>query len=324
MTTLGLDPSKSDLTEARQFFEAQNLTEFTGRIMDLANVSELVMTNDPFNPNEAAVWKRTEALPSRFHAALRLDPLINNWASTCQVLAAEGFRCSGSLTPATIDGVRRFLDMWIVRMRPLYLAVSLPFDFSYGDHSVRTRILREAVLPTAHQHRLPLAMMIGVARQVNPALRDAGDSVGYAGIRHVERICLENPEVRFFVSMLSLENQHELCVAARKFSNLMPFGCWWFLNNPSLVTRVTAQRLEMLSATFIAQHSDARVLDQLVYKWAHSRRAIAAALSDSYLRLMDDRYPLTRKRIEHDVKRLFSGNFREWVGLSKREEWESL
>jgi hypothetical protein len=324
MTSLGLDPTKPDLSEARRFFEAQDLTEYTGRIMDLANVSELVMTNDPFNPREAAVWKRTEALPRRFHAALRLDPLINNWASTCQALDAEGFRCSGDLTPPTIDEVRRFLDMWIARMRPLYLAVSLPFDFTYGDDSLRTRILRDAVVPTALQHRLPLAMMIGVARQVNPALRDAGDSVGNAGIRHIERICLENPEVRFLVSMLSLENQHELCVAARKFSNMMPFGCWWFLNNPSLVTRITAQRLEMLGATFIPQHSDARVLDQLVYKWAHTRRAIAAALYDSYLRLMGDHYPLTRESIEHDVRRMFSGNFREWVGLSKRAGEEAL
>jgi CheY-like chemotaxis protein len=28
-------------------------------------------------------------------------------------------------------------------------------------------------------------------------------------------------------------------VAARKFANLMPFGCWWFLNNPSIVAVFT-------------------------------------------------------------------------------------
>ena len=51
--------------------------------------------------------------------------------------------------------------------------------------------------------------------------------------------------------MLSRENQHELCVAARKFANLMPFGCWWFLNNPSIVSEITRERLELLGPTFI-------------------------------------------------------------------------
>jgi hypothetical protein len=26
----------------------------------------------------------------------------------------------------------------------------------------------------------------------------------------------------------------------------MPFGCWWFLNNPSLVEEITRERIEML------------------------------------------------------------------------------
>jgi hypothetical protein len=318
MTRLGLDPTKPDLLEARRYFAAVDVREYTIQVMDLANVSELVMTNDPFNRVEAALWMHNDVGSPRFHAALRLDALINNWTATYHMLEAEGFRCSAELSPHSISEIRRFLDLWIARMRPLYLAGSLPFDFTYGDDSSRTRILREAVLPTSLQHGVPIAIMIGVARQVNPALRDGGDSVGHAGIRDIERICLENPDVRFLVTMLSLENQHELCVAARKFRNLMPFGCWWFLNNPSIVARVTAQRLEMLGPTFIPQHSDARVLDQLIYKWPHARRAIAAALYDSYLRLIGDGYPLTREKIEHGVNRMFSGNFSDWVGFSRR------
>jgi hypothetical protein len=95
----------------------------------------------------------------------------------------------------------------------------------------------------------------------------------------------------------------------------MPFGCWWFLNNPSIVEEITAERLEMLGSTFIPQHSDARILDQLIYKWMHSRRTISRALSESYSRLIADGYPLTRKQIDRDVARMFSGNFRSWVGL---------
>jgi len=117
--------------------------------------------------------------------------------------------------------------------------------------------------------------------------------------------------------MLSRENQHALCVAARKFSNLMPFGCWWFLNNPSIVREITSERLELLGATTIPQHSDARILDQLIYKWAHSRRMISRALHESYSHLVAGGYPLTRGQIDRDVERMFSGNFRHWVGSAE-------
>jgi len=315
MVKLGLDPCQPDLKQAREYFASLTAEQYIDRVLELANVSELVMTNDPFNPLERAMWERNEPCPERFHRALRMDPVLNDWKSACAVMAAAGFKTSVDLTPQTVSEARRFLDWWIARMHPVYLAVSLPFTFTYPDDSPRTRLIREVVLPTCLQHNIPFALMIGVSRQVSPALRDAGDSVGYADTGSVERICAENPGVRFLVTMLSRENQHALCVAARKFSNLMPFGCWWFLNNPSIVEEITAERLEMLGSTMIPQHSDARILDQLIYKWAHSRRTISRALSESYSRLIADCYPLTRKQIDRDVKRMFSGNFRKWVGL---------
>jgi hypothetical protein len=116
--------------------------------------------------------------------------------------------------------------------------------------------------------------------------------------------------------MLSRENQHELAVVARKFRNLMPFGCWWFLNNPSLVEEITRLRFELLGASVLPQHSDARVLDQLIYKWQHSRRAIADVLYDKYRDLMDTGWILDETEIARDVAGLFGGNF--WAFL-KRE-----
>jgi hypothetical protein len=95
----------------------------------------------------------------------------------------------------------------------------------------------------------------------------------------------------------------------------MPFGCWWFLNNSSIISEITRERFELLGTSFIPQHSDARVLDQLVYKWNHSRRLIAGALFDSYDNLRRDGRSVTRAEIERDAAKLFSGNFRSWVGL---------
>jgi hypothetical protein len=105
-------------------------------------------------------------------------------------------------------------------------------------------------------------------------------------------------------------------VTARKFNNLMPFGCWWFLNNPSIVSEITRERLELLGPSFIPQHSDARVLEQLFYKWGHSRQLIADALYVSYEQLRRSGRAVTREEIVRDVTRMFSGNFYEWIGRS--------
>jgi len=93
----------------------------------------------------------------------------------------------------------------------------------------------------------------------------------------------------------------------------MPFGCWWFLNNSSIVAEITNQRLELLGTTFIPQHSDARVLEQLIYKWQDSRGVIAQCLSDSYDRLVSVGGSVSSEQIQRDVTKLFETNFTSWV-----------
>ncbi|HEX3683787.1 MAG TPA: glucuronate isomerase [Bryobacteraceae bacterium] len=315
MTAYGLDPHAPDLKAAREFFEFVEPNDHVEQAMRLAGVSDMVMTNDVFNHAEADYWQSDAARHPKLHAALRMDPLLNSWDKASETLNRRGYPANREIDDSAISSARRFLDDWISRMQPVYMAVSLPFDFQYPDDSVRTRIIRDIVLPTGREHKLPFALMIGVRRAANPALREAGDSVGYADVGAVERICLENPDNRFLVSILSRENQHQLCVAARKFANLLPFGCWWFLNNPSIIREITDERLEMLGATFIAQHSDARILDQIIYKWKHSRYTIAASLIENYQALLRDGWRLTSDQIQRDVNRLFQDNFRNFAGL---------
>jgi hypothetical protein len=320
LDTFGLDTSAADLREARAFFRAQDATAHLGRVLELAGVSDVVMTNDPFDEQEARVWESGAALDGRFHAALRMDGLLNDWGDSAAALAARGYEVDRRMFGGTAREVRRFLDAWIERMRPLYMAVSLPDDFDYPAEDARDRLIREVVLPTARAHGLSFALMVGVRRGVNRALRAAGDGVGRASVGAVERLCAENPDVRILSTFLSRENQHELCVSARKFKNLMPFGCWWFLNNPSIIREITRERLELLGASFVAQHSDARVLEQLIYKWKHSRRCIAEALTESYERLLESGRAVTRAEVERDAARLFDGNFREWVSPARHAE----
>jgi len=316
LEALGLDPRAPNLEEIRGFFRSLDLKDHLDWVLRTAQVSDVVMTNDPLNEHEAWIWKSGVALDPRFHATLRLDALVNEWDEAARKLAGQGLSVNATLSGSTTKEVRRFLDQWIERMRPLYLAVSLPPEFDFPKEDVRTRLLREIVLPTAREHQMALALMIGVRRGVNPSLRSAGDGVGRAKVDALERLCAENPDVRFLATFLARENQHELCVAARKFNNLMPFGCWWFLNNPSIVIEITRERLELLGPGFIPQHSDARVLEQLIYKWGHSRAVVAECLSETYLRLLSSGRAVTRSEIGRDVERLFTGNFKQCVGMS--------
>jgi hypothetical protein len=152
---------------------------------------------------------------------------------------------------------------------------------------------------------------------VNPNLRAAGDGVvAFADASVLARLCTRYPKVRFLVTFLSLNNQHEACVLASKFRNLHLCGCWWFCNNPSIIQTITKMRVEMLGTNFTAQHSDARVLDQLIYKWAHARSAIAEVLQEEYLKLLRSGWSMTRGEIRRDVERLFGKSYEEFMHKS--------
>ena len=75
-------------------------------------------------------------------------------------------------------------------------------------------------------------------------------------------------------------------------------------------------RVELLGLNMTVQHSDARVLDQLIYKWSHSRQVIASVLKDKYHDLAATGWTVTEVEIERDVKALFGGAFQAFLKRS--------
>jgi hypothetical protein len=287
--------------------------------MELSGVSRITMTNAVFDENERRRWVENARAGDdpRFAAVLRFDPLLRNWPAAAEQLAGWGYAVSDELSDKTVEQARQFIRDWIDRMRAIYCAVSLPPDWRYegtDDHRLSSIVLRRIVLPVLQERDLPFAMMIGSKLRVNPGLRDGGDMVGLADVASVARLCAEFPENRFLCTMLARENQHELAVAARKFGNLMIFGCWWFVNNPSLIDEITRMRVELLGTSFIPQHSDARVLDQLIYKWDHSRELIARVLVDKYSDVAATGWQPSETEIRRDVQLLLHGNFENFLG----------
>ncbi|HWR39527.1 MAG TPA: glucuronate isomerase [Patescibacteria group bacterium] len=310
---LGLDVATRDLAAFRKYFAAMSTKQYIDKVMETANVKEVVMTNDPFDPVEKSFWDKGGYSDNRFKAALRVDPLLNSYEDSCSKLQEWGYRVSRDLDEVSVQEVRRFLKDWIKKMDALYMAVSLPPTYTVPEDSLRSRIVEQCIIPVCRELNIPFAMMIGVKKLSNYKLGLAGDSLGKSGIETVEYLCRTYPQNKFMVTMLSREDQHELAITARKFGNLIIFGCWWFLNNPVIIEDMTRMRLETLGLSFIPQHSDARVLDQLIYKWTHSRKIIARVLADKYRDLLDTGWTLTEAEIERDVADLMGGTFWKFI-----------
>jgi len=313
---LGLDISDRSLAPARKWFAQQNPSQYIDKVMQIANVDSITMTNAVFDDNERARWLADPNVGSdpRFRAVLRIDPMVLDWPIASKKLTQWGYPCAETIDDATINQAQKFLNDWLARMKAIYIAVSLPPEFRYPSTQPSDQVLEKIILPVCAQRGLPFAMMIGSRRGVNPRLNDAADMGGLSDVQSLTALCRNFPDNKFFCTMLARENQHELCVAARKFGNLMVFGCWWFLNNPSLIKEITKMRLELLGLSMIPQHSDARIMDQLIYKWDHSREIISQVLADKYADLARTGWAITEEEIQRDVKLLLKDNFIDFLG----------
>ncbi len=315
---LGLDVRARDLPALRRHFAGQNRDAYIGHCMELAGVSKICMTNSPFDHDEAPLWDGFRG-DERFCAALRIDPLLNEWEQTLPQMRGWGYDVGSDLNEATLREVRRFLGDWARKMNALYLMVSLPPEWNFPDdrhNPTRGRLIEGVILPFCREAGLPFAVMPGVRKLINPDLRLAGDGVGRSDLYALGNLCAHNPDVKFMATVLSRENQHELNVLARKFGNLHPFGCWWFLNIPTLVDEMTRMRLELLGTSFTFQHSDARVLEQMIYKWDHSKTVLERILSEKYAAMTASGWGVTAGEIERDVREITGGAFEEFLARS--------
>ncbi len=68
-----------------------------------------------------------------------------------------------------------------------------------------------------------------------------------------------------------------------------------------------ASLLELLGLSFTPQHSDARVLEQLIYKWRHTRVVLAQVLTEQYAALAAAGRPPTAAEIAADAAELLGG-----------------
>lgn len=309
LQALGLDVKKRDLNSLRKWFKAQKPDKYVSHVMEVANVAKIYMTNSPFDDLERPTWLTGFKRDPRFIAALRIDPLILSWDHVAPKMAQWGYDVRPELNAKTFSEVRRFLSDWTKKIDARYLMVSLPPDFTYPSKTKCNQLIENVILPHCREFNLPFALMPGVKRAVNPQLKLAGDGVGLSNLASLSNLCAGFPDNKFLATVLARENQHELCILARKFRNLHIFGCWWFTNVPHIIDDMTRMRLELIGLSMTPQHSDARVLDQIIYKWRHSKKVIADVLAEKYSDLAATGWNIKPGEIERDVTDLFGGAF---------------
>ncbi|MFZ4453046.1 glucuronate isomerase [Salibacterium aidingense] len=312
----GLDiPYSTSLEDIRHYFASIEKEGYVEYLMSLAGVSSIVMTNNPFDREERAYWKNNTSFPAEtFIPALRVDSLLSHWPEAAQIIREDGFPVSDTVNMETIESVKQFLRSWIQEMQPVYVAASLPWDFP--QRNVESVLLKDCILAVCREFQLPLSLMIGTKRGMNPELQIAGDGTGAFQMQYLENLCVHYPDQKFLITMLSRENQYELTVLAQKFRNVMVFGCWWYLNTPQFMKEITQMRLSQLGLRFIPQHSDCRVMEQLIYKWKHFKEVFSALMYDHYLSLEKKGVHITRHDIENDIHTMFQHNF--WTFVNEK------
>src|ERR1700761_5400339 len=106
MTAYGLDPHAPDLRAAREFFEFVEPNDHVEQAMRLAGVSDMVMTNDIFNQDEAEYWQSDAVRHPKLHGALRMDPLLNSWDAASQILDQRGYLANQQIDDSAITSTR--------------------------------------------------------------------------------------------------------------------------------------------------------------------------------------------------------------------------
>ena len=258
-------------------------------IFKITNIKQVVMTNNPFDKKERFILNSNK--DSNYLPSIRIDDLFVDHKSNRQIYSLKSLEDNERLKKI-INEIQS-----IIRLnKPSYFSLSSEnFDEFKNDQffNIFFRLLRKS--------NTPMMLLIGVKRGVNKLYNDAGDGIGILNLDNLEKILRNFPKNKFLVSCLDFKDQFRLNVLARKFQNLKIVGFWWFNNNESIIENLLKQRFELLGDNFILQHSDARILDQLVYKWLDFKSIYIKVMVQKCHKLLSHGYKIKTIDLEKKI-----------------------
>ena len=87
------------------------------------------------------------------------------------------------------------------------------------------------------------------------------------------------------------------------------------MNQPSIIELILKMRIDLLGLSFVPQHSDARITDQLIYKWSHFKEILSSVMIENYEHLVKKNYPLSKEIINRDLNNLLSDNAKNFLRI---------
>ncbi len=306
LSELSIDYMFKSFDEINTEYSKLNLSDL--QIFKIIKISQVVMTNNPFDKSEWQLFKKKNWDTNKYLASLRLDDIIIN-LKKCLDICKENINNFDNDNDLMI----KYLDKVYEESKPVYAALSL-------NGLQLNSFLKNKVFPDIfkwlERKNIPLSLLLGVRRNVNKEFLLAGDGLDRIDLRRLSEICNQYSKNKILCSCLSFNDQHELTVLARKHQNLKIFGFWWFMNQPSLIKLILNLRIELLGLNFIPQHSDARVTDQLIYKWPHFKTLLSNVLYNHYNDIKLKNFKISENQISDDVSKLFFANSKNFLNLS--------
>ena len=265
-------------------------TEDHQLILKKLNIKKVVMTNNPFNKEEWCLFKKKNWNRKFYKSSIRLDDLFTK-------------KFKNKFTQKTL---KKFINDKYLEAKPSYFALSLNgdniMDFFNSNYMTKT------IIPFLVKKKLPLMLLVGVKRSINPSFKGGGDGIGNENTDLLEKVIKKYKNLNFLVTHLSDNSQYRLTVLSRKLPNLTLFGFWWFLNQDSYVKNYLPIKISLLGFNFIAQHSDARVFEHLIYKWSDFKENLADVMLEKYQKLFNAGYNIDNNEIKNDMNLLLNKN----------------
>ena len=258
-------------------------------IFKITNINQIVMTNNPFNSEEKKILNLNK--DSKYLPSIRIDDLFMKPKSKNEYL--NSWYLSGQ---EKIKKAIKEIKVIIQTSKPSYFSLS-----TENFKEFENEFFFKNFLSLLKETKTPMMLLIGVKRGVNKLYNDAGDGIGTMNLDHLEKILSNFPRNKFLVSCLDYRDQFKLSVLARKFQNLKIVGFWWFNNNESIIENLLKQRFELLGDNFIVQHSDARIIDQLVYKWLDFKSIYIKVMVEKYQKLLSLGYKIKATDLERKI-----------------------
>ena len=258
-------------------------------IFKITNIKQVVMTNNPFDKEERKILNLNK--DNKYLTSIRIDDLFIEPINKKDFLTSY-YLSNHEKIKMAINEIKKILK----NNKPSYFSLS-----SENLDEFENDLFFNNFLPLLRQSKTPMMLLIGVKREVNKLYKDAGDGIGTLNLNNLEKILSKFPNNNFLVSCLDYRDQFRLNVLARKFQNLKIVGFWWFINNESIIENLLKQRFELLGDNFILQHSDARIVDQLVYKWLDFKSIYIKVMVEKYHKLLSMGYKIKTIDLEKKI-----------------------